>query len=211
MCHLLCFNAVRLSITVQFPFIIFQTTKISHNLKANQSDMKCPVKPYFHYPFSKFLSKSFKLEDLSGSIQMDTSPYLLWQCVQNDSADSWLINSWITIWQSPIIFYSAFLHCAPAADHPDSHRTQLMQSEDISSVYFIKCATVLSLWENFILLFWIKLLLYILLTFEHSYYVLLASTSSPNMVWKQRSKQPVQLFAALLLCTFPLQCTAVNC
>ena len=43
---------------------------------------------------------------------MDTSPYLLWRCVQNDSADSWLINSWITIWQSPIILYSAFLHCA---------------------------------------------------------------------------------------------------
>ena len=74
------------------------------------------------------------------------------------------------------------------------------------SVYLIQWATVLSLWEYFILLFWTKLLLHIFsLTFEHVHCL----TSLLNMVWKQWS-------SCSIVCTIGsntfwlLQCTSVN-
>lgn len=79
--------------------------------------------------------------------------------MQNDEAGCLpLINSWITIWQSLIIY---LLHTVLLfSTVQNSHRAPL--EKDIAL-----CATVLSFWEHFILLFWSAS--YILLTLEHAH------------------------------------------
>jgi len=70
-----------------------------------------------------------------------------------------LINSWITIWQSLII--NLLLHTVQP-----TCKKQTRIAHHIAH-HFIQCATVLSLWEHFILLVWSAS--YILLTFEHEF------------------------------------------
>jgi len=98
-----------------------------------------------------------------------------------------LINSWITIWQSLIInllLHTVQLHCAAHLQKANSHRAPLERI--YGSVHFIQCATVLSLWEHFILLVWSAS--YILLTFEPAHCLL-----------ESRTAESVQLLTALLL------------
>jgi len=116
-----------------------------------------------------------------------------WRSVQNDEAGCLpLINSWITISQSLII---------------SSPRTLFSTSPlKMLTVHFIQCATVLSLWEHFILLFWSASYS---LTFEHVHSACnIAQTSSLHMVL--HPLPPVQLLHCCIG-TFPLQCTGVNC
>lgn len=130
---------------------------------------------------------------------MDTSPYLLWGCVQND----WAEKGWSThgsqsrnLWSS--LLYKGFSPLSSIKMLTYLHTTDMQQQ--------VQWATVLSLWEYFILLFWTLLPLHIFsLTFVH----VLCLTSLLNTVWTQWS-------LCSIVCTIGsntfwlLQCTSVN-
>jgi len=109
-----------------------------------------------------------------------------WRSVQNDEAGCLpLINSWITISQSLII---------------SSPRTLFSTSPlKMLTVHFIQCATVLSLWEHFILLVWSAS--YILLTFEPAHCLLESRTACCSIV---DSCLPAAALALVLNCSSSL-------
>lgn len=121
--------------------------------------------------------------------------------MQNDEAGCLpLINSWITIWQSLIInllLHTVQLHCAAHLQKANSHRAPLERI--YGSVHFIQCATVLSLWEHFILLVWSAS--YILLTFEPAHCLLESRTACCSIV---DSCCPAAALALVLNCSSSL-------
>ena len=72
------------------------------------------------------------------------------------------------LWSSTCTLHTVQLHCAAHLQKANSHRAPLERI--YGSVHFIQCATVLSLWERFILLFWSAS--YILLTVEPAHCLL---------------------------------------
>jgi len=112
--------------------------------------------------------------------------------VQNDEAGCLpLINSWITIWQSLII--NLLLHTVQP-----TCKKQTRIAHHIAH-HFIQCATVLSLWEHFILLVWSAS--YILLTFEPAHCLLESRTACCSIV---DSCLPAAALALVLNCSSSL-------
>ena len=128
--------------------------------------------------------------------------------MQNDEAGCLpLINSWITIWQSLIInlhtAHCAAPLCSPLAKSKLASRTT---GKDIRlrALYSVHCATVLSLWEHFILLVWSAS--YILLTSEPAHCLTLHCSvcSIVDNCWLLLSRCCTRTRVKLLIAIVPL-------
>jgi len=139
--------------------------------------------------------------DLLNWKEMDMNPYLSGGLCRmtKQGACRWSTHGSQSgnLWSSTCALHTVQLHCAAHLQKANSHRAPLERI--YGSVHFIQCATVLSLWEHFILLVWSAS--YILLTFEPAHCLLESRTACCSIVG---SCLPAAALALVLNCSSSL-------